>query len=137
MSSLDILFWLLVVLLGGIIWAIEAGLTQRHRNVMLSSVVATLVTMVVMMFFVEDYTKVVPLEAQKFAKKKKVQAEGELESDTEEGGGRAADNGGSESSAGASDQAAGPSGDSSSSNSSSGGAAAQRGGGGSGGAQKD
>lgn len=119
MSSLDILFWLLVVLLGGIVWAIEAGLTQRHRNILLSSIGATLVTMVVMMFFVEDTTKVMPLEAQKFAKKKKPQAEGELESDYEEGGGRGPGGGSDSASAGSANEGSASSSDSAGSGSSS------------------
>lgn len=134
MSSLDLLFWLLVALLGGIVWAIEAGLTQRHRSIILSSVVATLVTMVVMMFFVEDRTKLIPLEAQKFAKKKKPQAEGELESEWEDGEGKASD-GSNSSGPGAGEEGARGGSEGNSNGGGNNGAAAQRTGGG--GNQKD
>ena len=54
MTSLDILFWLLIALMGGITWAIEAGLGQRHRNELASSMLAALGSVLIMMFLIED-----------------------------------------------------------------------------------
>ncbi len=54
MTSLDILFWLLIALMGGIAWAIEAGLGQRHRNALASSMLAALGSVLIMMFLIED-----------------------------------------------------------------------------------
>ena len=79
MSTLDLLFWLLVALLGGIVWAIEAGLAARHRSALLSSAVATLGTMVYVMFWVEDITRMQPLKAQKFEKKEEQGARGQVD----------------------------------------------------------
>ncbi len=93
MTFLDIQFWLLAILLGGCVWAIEAGLSSRHRNILLSSMVSTFAAMVVVMFYVEDNTKLVPVEAEKFAKKKggpaveKEAEEGEGDGNRERGGG--------------------------------------------------
>lgn len=70
MTSLDILFWLLAALLGGLVWAVEAGLASRHRTVMLSSMASTLLTMLFLMFFVDDKSNLVPFEPEKFAKSK-------------------------------------------------------------------
>lgn len=54
MTSLDILFWLLIALMGGITWAIEAGLGQRHRNELASSMLAALGAILIMMFLIDD-----------------------------------------------------------------------------------
>lgn len=70
MTILAIQFWLFAALLGGCIWAIEAGLASRHRNVVLSSMASTFAAMLILMFYVDDNTALVPLEAEKFAKKK-------------------------------------------------------------------
>lgn len=84
MTSLDILFWLLVALLGGVIWAIEAGLTTRHRNTLLSSAVATLLTMLFIMFWIEDRSKLIPLDGPAQAAGKQAQPG---QSANEDGGG--------------------------------------------------
>ena len=54
MSSLDILFWLLIALLGGVAWAIEAGLTMRHRNMLLASTLSAFGSVVFVMFWIPD-----------------------------------------------------------------------------------
>lgn len=54
MTSVDILFWLLLVLMGGITWAIEAGLGHRHRMVLGSSMLAALGSALIIMFVIED-----------------------------------------------------------------------------------
>lgn len=82
MTSVNILFWLLAALLGGLIWAIEAGLASRHKSILLSSMAATLLSMLFIMFWVEDKTELVPMEFEKVAKKKGGPAG---ESTTEEG----------------------------------------------------
>jgi len=82
MTSVNILFWLLAALLGGLIWAIEAGLASRHKSIVLSSMAATLLSMLFMMFWVEDKTEHIPMEFEKVAKKNGGPAG---ESTTEEG----------------------------------------------------
>jgi formylglycine-generating enzyme required for sulfatase activity len=111
MWSLDIFFWLLAALLGGLIWAIEAGLASRHRNIVLSSMVATLLCMLFMMFWIEDKTKLVPLEAQKYAKKQGPAGEASEEEDESAepgaGGGGSGKKGGSSGSGGKKEAASG------------------------------
>ena len=58
MSPMDILFWMLVVLMGGVAWAAEAGLGQRYRNSMASSMLAALGSAIMIMFWVDDATKI-------------------------------------------------------------------------------
>lgn len=89
MTSLDILFWLLVVLMGGIAWAVEAGLGQRYRSVLASSMFAALGSGLFMMFFIDDATT---LEFAKIEKKKgnnsgeeKVEERGQLDIDNNGG----------------------------------------------------
>ncbi|MEZ5843827.1 MAG: SUMF1/EgtB/PvdO family nonheme iron enzyme [Hyphomicrobiaceae bacterium] len=50
----DIVFWLLVGLIGLVAFAIEGGLATRHRRVMLVPLFAALGSAISMMFFVED-----------------------------------------------------------------------------------
>ena len=57
MTSLDILFWLLVVLLAGVAWAIEAGLGSRHRSVLAAGTISTLGSMIFIMFWIDDHSK--------------------------------------------------------------------------------
>lgn len=54
MSTLDILFWLMIVLLGGIAWAIESGLATRHKRVLLTSTLSALGSILFIMFWIED-----------------------------------------------------------------------------------
>ena len=98
MSSVNILFWLLAALLGGLIWAIEAGLASRHKHVVLSSMAATMLSMLFMMFWVEDKTVLVPMEFEKIAKKKG--GPGGQSTTEEEGGGPSGGGGGGSSGSG-------------------------------------
>ncbi len=91
MTTLDILFWLLAALLGGCIWAIEVGLASRHRQILLSSMASSLLTMLYIMFWVDDVTKLIPFDPQKFEKAKAAQGEG---STKKEGGGKGGGKGG-------------------------------------------
>ena len=93
MTSVNILFWLVAALLGGLIWAIEAGLASRHKTVVLSSMAASLLTLLFMMFWVEDKTKHSPMEFQKVAKKDSGPA-GESSNEEGEGGGGGGGSGG-------------------------------------------
>lgn len=54
MTSVDILFWLLLALMGGITWAIESGLGHRHRTVLGSSMIAAMGSAAIIMFVIED-----------------------------------------------------------------------------------
>lgn len=54
MTSVDILFWLLIVLLGGVAWAIEGGVAMRHRQVLLASTASALGSILFIMFWIED-----------------------------------------------------------------------------------
>lgn len=89
MTTANILFWLLAALLGGLIWAIEAGLASRHKTIVLSSMAASMLTMLFMMFWVDDKTKHVPMQFEKVAQKKGEPAGdgAEDEDGTGEGGG--------------------------------------------------
>lgn len=98
MTPIDILFWLLVVLMGGIAWAIEAGLGYRHRKVLSSSILAALGAGTIIMFWIDDNTtfdRSVTVERAKVKKKAKdqgelpqedVENEGSTNSKTGEGG---------------------------------------------------
>lgn len=54
LSSIDILFWLLMVLLGGLAFLIEAGVTTRHRRVVLSSIGSVTLSVLYIIFLLED-----------------------------------------------------------------------------------
>jgi formylglycine-generating enzyme required for sulfatase activity len=54
MTPLDILFWLMIAMLGGVAWAIEAGLASRHRNLMLASTISAFGACLFIMFWIED-----------------------------------------------------------------------------------
>src|SRR5262245_20446418 len=80
MSSLDILFWLLVALMGGVGWAVESGLGRRHRRVLASSVLAALGSALFIMFWVDDPTKLELEKVKPVAKKGADADRGGLES---------------------------------------------------------
>jgi formylglycine-generating enzyme required for sulfatase activity len=54
MTPLDSLFWLMIALIGGIAWGIEAGLAARHRNLMLASTISAFGACLFIMFWIED-----------------------------------------------------------------------------------
>lgn len=54
MTEYDLLFWLLVILLGGIAFMIESGVATRHRKVLLTSLGSVLLSALYIMFLVED-----------------------------------------------------------------------------------
>ena len=54
MTSVDILFWLLIAMLGGVAWAIEGGVAMRHREVLLTSTASVLGSILIIMFWIED-----------------------------------------------------------------------------------
>lgn len=54
LSSIDILFWLLMALLGGLAFLIEAGVTTRHRRVVLSSIGSVTLSVLYIIFLLED-----------------------------------------------------------------------------------
>lgn len=54
MTSVDILFWLLITLLGGVAWAVEGGVAMRHREVLLASTASVLGSILFIMFWIED-----------------------------------------------------------------------------------
>ncbi len=85
MSQLDILFWLLIALLAGVGWAIEAGLTARHRRVLACSTLSAFASVLFIMFWVEDKSQFVfgKLEPIK-VKQKKGQTRGEFKVVVEE-----------------------------------------------------
>jgi formylglycine-generating enzyme required for sulfatase activity len=56
MGQFDILFWLLVALLGGVAFAIEAGAASRHRKVVLCTLFSVAASVLYMMFMVDDKT---------------------------------------------------------------------------------
>lgn len=58
MSTIDILFWLLIVMMGGVGWAIEVGLGQRYRAALSACVLAALGSGVFIMFWIEDKTSI-------------------------------------------------------------------------------
>ena len=54
MTSLDVLFWLLIALLAGVAWAIEAGLAMRHNRVLLSTTLSAFGSILFIMFWIPD-----------------------------------------------------------------------------------
>ena len=88
MTSLDILFWLMIVLLGGVAWAIEAGLGYKHRRLLLSSTLAAFGASVFVMFWLPDHSILELGERAGKLKKKKGNGNqrGEFEAEFEEGG---------------------------------------------------
>ena len=54
MTPIDFLFWLMIALLGGIAWGIEAGLAACHRNLMLASTISAFGACLFIMFWIED-----------------------------------------------------------------------------------
>lgn len=89
MTPLDILFWLMIAMLGGVAWGIEAGLAARHRNLMLASTVSAFGACLFIMFWIED-NSVLDLGPRGGVIKKKAGPGGErgrFEFEEEEGGG--------------------------------------------------
>jgi formylglycine-generating enzyme required for sulfatase activity len=80
LTHLDILFWLLVMLLAALLFAIEAGLAQQHKRVILCSVASSFVTVIAIMFVIEDKTAI-NIAAYEQAKKKKKEGDVELEAE--------------------------------------------------------
>ncbi len=87
MTFANILFWLLAALLGGLIWAIEAGLASRHKSIVLSSMAAAMLSMLFMMFWVEDKSNFVPMQFEKVAQKDSGPAGEKADDDDDEAGG--------------------------------------------------
>ena len=83
MTSLDFLFWLLIALMGGLTWAIEAGLGQRHRHALASSMLASLGAVLIMMFLLED-NSVMTMIAKSGDPKPAVDTEQQAEEATEQ-----------------------------------------------------
>lgn len=54
MTEYDVLFWLLVLVLGAVAFSIEAGVATRHRKLILTSMGSVLVTTLYIMFLVDD-----------------------------------------------------------------------------------
>ena len=54
LSSVDILFWLMMALVGGLAFLIEAGVTTRHRRVVLTSIASVTLSALYIMFILED-----------------------------------------------------------------------------------
>lgn len=54
MTELDFLFWLFVALLGGLGYAVEAGLASQHRGLVLSTMASLTLASVYLMFAVDD-----------------------------------------------------------------------------------
>jgi formylglycine-generating enzyme required for sulfatase activity len=54
MTEYDILFWLLVLLLGAVAFTIEAGVATRHRKLVLTSLFSIMLSTLYIMFLVED-----------------------------------------------------------------------------------
>ena len=78
MTTFDIIFWLLIVLIAVLAYTIESGLSARHRPLVLSSILSATLAAVYMMFLVEDNSKFgtgKPLPAAP-KQKKKVQSLG-------------------------------------------------------------
>jgi formylglycine-generating enzyme required for sulfatase activity len=83
MSEFNILFWLLIVMLAGIVFAIENGVAARHKRVVASSAVASLAAAVFLMFLEEERWKFTYEQPDAVAKGKG----GGGKADTEEGDG--------------------------------------------------
>jgi len=54
MTTINILFWLLIALVGGIVWAFAAGLAYRHRNLLASSLLASVGSGLIITFGLND-----------------------------------------------------------------------------------
>ena len=54
MTALDTLFWVLIVMLGVIIYAIEAGLAVRHRGAVMAAMFSTVSAILYIMFYGPD-----------------------------------------------------------------------------------
>lgn len=77
MSLYDVVFWLLILLVAALAFAIESGITARHRRVVLSSIFAATITAMYMMFLVEDNSAFnIAKPPQQEAEKKKLVAIG-------------------------------------------------------------
>ncbi|MFM1813827.1 MAG: hypothetical protein RLZ98_522 [Pseudomonadota bacterium] len=54
LSSVDVLFWLLMLLVAGLAFLIEAGVTTRHRRIVLSSIASVSISALYILFILED-----------------------------------------------------------------------------------
>ncbi|MGE0626188.1 MAG: formylglycine-generating enzyme family protein [Hyphomicrobiaceae bacterium] len=101
MSSLDILFWLLIAMLGGVAWAMEAGLANKHRRLLLSSTAAALGSVLFIMFWIEDNSKLELGPRAGQIERKKAAGDGQFNYTGEQGGGKQQGGGGASSDSGA------------------------------------
>ncbi len=58
MTLIDVLFWLLIALMGGVGWAIEVGLGQRFRAALAACVLASFGSGIIIMFWIDDKTSI-------------------------------------------------------------------------------
>ncbi|HUS98233.1 MAG TPA: SUMF1/EgtB/PvdO family nonheme iron enzyme [Hyphomicrobiaceae bacterium] len=76
MAYSDIVFWLLIILIGALAFSIESGVAVRHRRVVLSSIFAATLAAIYMMFLGDDHSRfgflAPPKAAKKDANKKEV-----------------------------------------------------------------
>ncbi len=56
MSVFNLTFWILVVFIAVLVFAIETGIAARHRKIVLSSIATSLISALVLMLMVEDKT---------------------------------------------------------------------------------
>lgn len=74
-SVFDITFWLIVLLIGALAFAVESGVAQRHKRLVVSSMLTSILTVIMMMFVVDDDTTFqheIPVAAPAEEKKKKI-----------------------------------------------------------------
>jgi formylglycine-generating enzyme required for sulfatase activity len=76
MSTFDIIFWVLIILIGVLAYAIESGLSARHRTLVFSSILSATLAVIYMLFLVEDNSKFGSGERPATAKKEKQGAGG-------------------------------------------------------------
>ncbi|MEL6297621.1 MAG: formylglycine-generating enzyme family protein [Pseudomonadota bacterium] len=55
-TMFDIVFWLMIAMIATLAFAIESGVANRHRGVVVSSMLAGVISAVLMLFHVEDRT---------------------------------------------------------------------------------
>ena len=71
MTLIDVLFWLLIALMGGVGWAIEVGLGQRFRAALAACVLASLGSGIIIMFWIDDKTSIQHEKMAPWVKKSK------------------------------------------------------------------
>lgn len=84
MTIYDILFWLIIVMIALLAFAIETGIAARHRRVVVSSILAATLAAVYMMFLVEDSSDFAFEPPPKVAKKAQKRGAG-LMNESEDG----------------------------------------------------